>query len=469
MLSEPGIEALARESARTASCTDVDLRSEVAKEVEELSRLYDFLAITTVAAIAPWGRSGSLLLASYFDGHDQVMALPALRSNWIYIFFAAHPTLSLREKLLAYPSFNESHDPHSDAAGCGRSLFEGPFAVDRGRYSIVAQAVSEVYDTLPPEFASSSKGFFIAVHATFDRCLGRRPRTRTPVIVCALHEWDNPTATGLIEDFPDARFIQTVRDPISSVDRLFDWFFDPNLLSARQPTAEERAGGARHAKRSASILASWMALHHIVDADQIHPRARGRTRVVRFEDLHHGTAATMRDLAKWLGMEPTPALTESTFAGRAYVVDRGGKSWSGARRERLRRDQRNLSRPDRGLIYALFKENFRAWGYPCPKAFDSRLVRLAVLLLAVPRLTRMEMIVARVAWRRRIWPWIKQGQWRTPVDTLARISFSRAAICQLVIREIPRRLIRSTLPVELSGAKESPFDVPSGGAGLPVA
>lgn len=451
---------IARETETNIHCTDDETRAEVAREIEELSRHYDFVGIDTVAAIAPWGRSGSILLASYFDGHDQVMALPALRSNCIYIFFAAYSTLSLHEKLLAYPSFDESHDPHSDAAGCGRSLFDGPFAIDRHRYSIVAQAVSAVYDTLPPEFATSSKGFFIAVHVTFDRALGRRPRTRTPLIVCALHEWDNPTATHLLEEFPNARFIHTVRDPISSVDRLFDWFFDPNLLTERQPTAAERAESAGRSARYISVLAAWMALRQIIDADRPHRVTEGRTRVVRFEDLHHRTADTMRDLAGWLGIAFASLLTESTFAGRPYVVDRGGKSWSGPRRERLKRDSRNLSRMDRALIYALFYENCLAWGYPCPRVFDYRLLRLAVILLAALRPTRMEAIVAKAAWRRRVWPWLKQGQWRVPADTLARIAFSRAAICHLAIREIPRRLIRRTHPVELSGAKETPFDEP---------
>jgi Sulfotransferase family len=460
MLAGSGAQAPARETEARVPCADDDLHAEAAQEMEELSRLYDFVAIDTVAAIAPWGRSGSILLASYFDGHDQVMALPALRSNSIYIFFAAHSTLSLHEKLLAYPSFEEAHDPHSEAAGCGRSLFDGPFAIDRRRYSIVAQAVSAVYDTLPLEFATSSKGFFIAVHVTFDRVLGRRPRSRTPLIVCALHEWDNPTATHLIEEFPNVLFLHAVRDPICSVDRLFDWFFDPDLLTDRQPTAVERAERARRSGRSASVLAAWMALQHIVDADRPHRLSAGRTRVVRFEDLHHRTADTMRDLAGRLGIEFTPSLTESTFAGKPYVVDRGGKSWSGPRRERLRRGSPNLSPMDRALIYALFYENCLAWGYPCPRAFDYRLLRLAVMLLTVLRPTRMEVIVAKVAWRRRVWPWLKRGHWRTPVDTLARIAFSRAAICHLALREIPRRLIRRTHPVELSGPKESPFDEP---------
>jgi hypothetical protein len=295
---------------------------------------------------------------------------------------------------------------------------------------------------------------------TFDRVLGRRLRTRTPAIVCALHEWDNPTATHLIVEFQNARFIHMVRDPICSVDRLFDWFFDPNLLTDRQPTAAERAESAGRSARYASVLAAWMALHHIIDADRLHRVAQGRTRVVRFEDLHHRTADVMRDLAGWLGIEFAPSLTESTFAGRPYVVDRGGKSWSGPRRERLKRDSRNLSRMDRALIYALFYENCLAWGYPCPRAFDYRLLRLAVMLLTVLRPTRMEVIVAKVAWRRRVWPWLKRGHWRTPVDTLARIAFSRAAICHLALREIPRRVIRRTHPIVLNGAKESPFDEP---------
>lgn len=439
-----------------------DLRAEVAQDMEELRRHFDFQGITQVVAIEPWGRSGSILLASYFDGHEDVMALPALRSNGIYIFFAAYSPLSLREKLIAYPLFDESHDPHSDAAGCGRSLFEGPFAVDRRRYLAAALAVCAVYEALPPQFANSGKGFFIAVHVAFFRALGRRPRTPTPLIICAQHERDNPTATHLVDDFPDVRFIHTVRDPISAVDRLFDWFFDPKLLPDRQPTAAERAreGDARPA-RYISVLAPWMVLRLMIDAGRPHRGTAGRTRVVRFEDMHHRTGEIMRDLAAWLGLPFSAALTESSFAGRLYVVSRDGKGWSGARREKLKRESRNLSRKDRGLIYGLFHDSFAAWGYPYPKSFDYRLVRLAAILFGALWPTRMETIVSKAAWRRRIWPSLKQGRWRIPADTLARIAFSRAAIVYFAVREIFRQQFRPEHPVELDSAKESPFDQPA--------
>ena len=44
-------------------------------------------------------------------------------------------------------------------------------------------------------------------------------------MVYAQHEWDAEIANRILEDFPAARFIHTIRDPISAFDRLFDrWF-----------------------------------------------------------------------------------------------------------------------------------------------------------------------------------------------------------------------------------------------------
>src|SRR5580698_8953040 len=83
MSTGSGAQALFREAEGQFPFAPDDLRSEVARDIEEFGR-YDFQGIDEVVAIEPWGRSGSVLLASYFDGHDRVMALPALRSNGIY-------------------------------------------------------------------------------------------------------------------------------------------------------------------------------------------------------------------------------------------------------------------------------------------------------------------------------------------------------------------------------------------------
>lgn len=455
-------QALVQEAEeRSRASSSEGAHADLAGVVQELCSDYDFLGMDRVVAIEPWGRSGSILLGSYFDGHEDVLALPALRSNGLYVFFDTYPTLSLREKLIAYPLFDEYYDPHSDAAGCGRSLFEGPFSIGSREYRMAALAVCEAYQSLPPAFAGSAKGFFIAVHVAFNRALGRRPRSSRPLIVCAQHERDNPMGTHLIEDFREARFIQTVRDPVSSVDRLFAWFFDPKLLPDRQPTKAERAErGEAAPAHYASILASWMVLHLSIAADRPHQGAEDRTRVIRFEDMHQRTHQTMHELADWLGLAASATLTESTLAGKPYVVAKDGKAWSGPRREKLKRESRNLARRDRALLYGLFHGNFVAWGYPYPKVFDYRLARLAGVAVAAVVPTRMEMIVARTAWQRRIWPSLKRGRWRILADTVGRIVYSRLAIASLAIREIPRRVIRRRSPIQVGGAVESPFNEP---------
>ena len=61
------------------------------------------------SAILMWGRSGSLLLASYLDGHEDVIMLPELCGWRLYEFFERFQSLPLRDKLIAYPAFEPDY------------------------------------------------------------------------------------------------------------------------------------------------------------------------------------------------------------------------------------------------------------------------------------------------------------------------------------------------------------------------
>ena len=65
-------EILLRANALFRAEQSKDLRGVIAEKIEDL-RHYDVLAMDRVVAIMMWGRSGSLLLASYLDGHEDVM------------------------------------------------------------------------------------------------------------------------------------------------------------------------------------------------------------------------------------------------------------------------------------------------------------------------------------------------------------------------------------------------------------
>jgi len=415
-----------------------NLRSVIADKIEGL-RHYDVLTMERAVAICCWGRSGSLLLASYLDGHEDVMMLPATRSAGIYIFFERYQSLPLRDKLIAYPAFTELWDSAGEENGFGRSFFEGDFAISPAHYYAAVQAILEVYGTWPPEFLASRRAFFLFVHIAYNLALGRRPASLRPLIVYAQHEWDNVMAAHLIEDFPQAKFIHTIRDPISSFDRLFDWWFQAALLKPKDPLRESNETRPQPGRR-VSAVAPWKVLRHLIDADRPHFGMESRTRALRFEDLHCDTAETMRALSDWLGLPHQATLLDSTFNGIPYVVARDGKAWSGPRLEQAQRHSRNVSLKDRALLFALFYENFVAWNYPCPKIFGNPMVRCLVLVLFPLVPMKAEICVARTVFKWRVLPALKDGNLSIVMNSLLRILFCRLGIIWLSMRELVRRL-----------------------------
>src|ERR1017187_6882568 len=105
-----------------------NLRSVIADKIKDLQH-YDVQAMDRVVAIGFWGRSGSILMASHLDGHDDVLMLPGTQSDEIHKFFELYASLPLHQKLLAYPAFTKLDDKTSEGAGVGGSLFDGPFAI----------------------------------------------------------------------------------------------------------------------------------------------------------------------------------------------------------------------------------------------------------------------------------------------------------------------------------------------------
>jgi hypothetical protein len=395
----------------------MDLRGLIAEKMEDLRR-YDVQAMDRVVAILCWGRSGSLLLSSYLDGHEDVMMLPEICGWRLYEFFERYPSLPLHEKLIAYPAFDSTY---------GR-FFDGDFAISPARYYAAVQAILEFYREWPTEFLESRRTFFIFVHIAYALALGRRPASSNPLIVYAQHDSSNRVAAHLVEDFPEAKFVHTVRDPISSCNGMFQFIF----------------GSLAEAFPRTYVLAPYSALACLANQDVPHFRMESRTRTIRFEDLHCDAAETIRDLTAWLDLPYQATLADSTFNGIPYVVKRGGKAWSGARLDQTQRQSSNLSRKDRALLHALFYENFVEWNYPCPKMFGHPIIRCIVFvaLFLVPMKT--EMIAARAVFKRRIMPALRQGKTWHAIRCLLGIGFCRFQIISLLIPVFFRRFVYGT-------------------------
>ncbi len=384
-------------------------------------RHFDLAGMQRVVAICAWGSSGSLLLASYLDGHDDVIMLPAYTGCALYAFFDKCPSLSLRDKLLAYPFLDEGHFEF---------FFQGEHAVSGAEYLAAVNAACEVYRDSPAEFRESRGMFFRLLHVVHCVALGRLPAGPRPMIVYQLHAPDEQRAKYLVEDFADVRFIHTVRDPITNCSRLFEQSF--------------KVTGSRAAGNVITVLT-------IQDAP--HLNMESRTLAVRFEDMHLRVGETMSAVADWLGLPDQPLLLESTFSGRPWTVTRGTMIWSGAQPAQAVPDWRNVSFTDRCLLYAVLYEDFAAWNYPCPKIFRHAPVRILTCLLLVLIPMKMELILARRA--------LSSGNRREMGRGLVRFCIARAQIIALLAVELYRRLAFPVRVLPLRGSAGPAHAAPS--------
>jgi hypothetical protein len=427
--SSPIYELLSRAEAEFREERASDLRDLIAQKTEDL-RGYDVLSIDRVASILCWGRSGSLLLASYFDGHEDVLMLPELRSEGIYQFFEQYRPLSLRNKLIGYAALGPTYP----------QFFEGSFAISRSHYYAAVEAIVESYKDCPAELLESRRVFFVLVHIAYNLALGRRTSAR-PLIIYAQHEADDRAARQLVEDFPCATFLQTIRDPLSCYNSLVRFMVE---------------GWSRACRNEVYRFAMLGTLASTGRA----PRGmESRTRTIRLEDLHRNPASIMRDLADWLGIDYQNILLESTFNGIPYVVTRNairdGADWCGRNLEQTRRIAPDLTRKDRALLFALFYENFVQWKYPCPKILGNRLVRCLVVagLFVFPLNT--EGYVARAVWKHRALPSFRRRDLRDVIRCFAGIALIRFKTMSLLVLIVAKRCLNPPVLVQVQAENES--------------
>jgi hypothetical protein len=390
---------------------DKGVQSLVPGMMEDIRR-FDVAGMERAVAIIACGRSGAELVASFLDGHDDVIMLPTLQGDRIYQFFERYESLSLHDKLIAYPVFSADFI-HSD-------FFQGAFPIGAAGYYAAVKAVFEVHGNSAQGFLESRRAFFQFLHVVYCVALGRRPASPRPLIVYPQHGWNDQLARRFVEDFPQARFIHTVRDPITNCGRFFDYRIKMTDLY-REP----------------ALIPAYV-IWNLSRRDVPHRGMESRTLAIRFEDLHLHPEKTMRAVANSLGLPYQPSLLESTFNGVPWIVRRGTSSWSGARAEQAVRDSRNISVTDKGLLYALLYEGFVAWNYPCPKIFKHSVVRLlyCALVLIIPM--KMEFIAAHEFIKKL--PTLRDGRLRYAFKGPVNILICRFAIMSIVIVDLCRRL-----------------------------
>ena len=393
----------------------------------ELLEHYDVAGMQRAVAVCFWGRSGSHLLASYLDGHDHLVLMPENRGEAIYEFCQKFPALTLWERLIVYPTFVASKQ-----WGAGAEFFGGPHAIAPAHYYAAVHGLFAAYGEQPAQWLGARQRFVQFMHVAYAVATGRRPAIPRPLIIYAQHWTSEYRAQEFIADFPEGRFLHTVRDPISALDSWFE----------RQIDMQRERRGGRLELASGYINPATETFRSLLRWDEPHAGMALRSRALRFEDLHLSPAATMRRLAEWLDIPFRPCLLESTFNGVPFVWKSEGMSWVGANPGNARRRSRNLSRLDRWRMFALLRGNFLAWGYPIPRPLRRRLTCLIItgLLLWLP--TRMERLTAGLVLRRQALPALRAGRAAFAAHAPYFLLTQRLLMMRMLAAETRARLLR---------------------------
>lgn len=356
------------------------------------------LALDRLVVIYYYGRSGSVFLQSLLDNHPQVVTAAGPYLQNIHVFWEQYGQLPKEDFLRQfYVSFAPIFDATVDSTGfycpsgraCGLTTM-GPdrdviLRLDESRFR------QHLVTLVGPFQRLCRRYFFQAVHAaywlSFNDSLGGKE-----VIV---HQFHNGPARGqytllhkimkrpdpylplnrLMLDFPAARHVHMVRQPLKTLASHFAAHTDPSL-DANFPGTFMRGADAASKVLSLTLLGG----------EPVTPEAAPLAVGVRLEDLHEAGEATTRKLAEWLDLPWDDSLLSSTFQGVQWWNVVGAPVVSGFNKAVIQQDKSSIYNGlDNLRLKVLLATKFRRWGYDLPWLYHTRLAQWLILpLLWVP-------------------------------------------------------------------------------------
>ena len=335
--------------------------------------------VPRVVAVQNHASSGSSFVYSLFDSHPQVLQLPFDHGKRIYIFLLKHQHLSAKQQVETFVSANASWFDETLARRQRHQHYLGMHHLgpDANETTVVPrdEFSAALVDYLKRLDGPWRKRFFAAVHLAYASALGRSVQFPA-VLLFFIHSLPADFAQMLVEDFPDTRFLYTVRNPVQNVGSQVKHYLTNPVL----------AGYWNH---NISQIAIGRILADIgVDKvdQQMHgdrpyfPSYEDRSRAVRLEDVHERPDATLRSICDWIGIRWHESLTQSTCNGKrwwnkASNVQRGGFGTSAIRQTHVD----IISRFDRARLTAVARNKCRVWNYPTNWFFESRIGRWILL------------------------------------------------------------------------------------------
>ena len=328
--------------------------------------------LNQVLAILFYGRSGSFFLQSLLDGHPNLIALPPYLPQTYYEFWRAYGHLTA-SKLIDefadyYATLFDARNPCKSPIPGGPNTGEncglvsmGPeqnevLGVDRGKF------MDSLKNIIGPEKTISRKFFYQAIHVAYTEALERPGVDPHPIMMVQLHAPHPERMREILEDFPETKFLQAIRQPLQTLGSIFESYYkdDP---------------------KESGLTMKGILLE--ADLSFVKPEC---FRAVRLEDLHQASRETLQKICRWLGIPWDDVLLKSTFDGKQWWNVKGGPRISGFSNKTMAKQHGSyITGFDRFRFNILLAEKYRIWNYSYAPWHLNIVTRIFVLpLLFIP-------------------------------------------------------------------------------------
>lgn len=343
----------------------------------------------SVVAIQNYGPSGSLFLQSLLDNHPQILSMPALYNTGFYYFWESKNNLS---DVGLVDSFIQRHDYWflRDKAIKGWGLHQVGENMDQSVY-VDQNNFHNHLSNMIPESGFSRKSFFVAIYYAYSLALGRK--IEEPVVLLfPIHSSPRHHAQYLVEDFPDTKFIHTIRDPIegmgSSIKHIVYYKLPVNPLECT------------FAQIINDYTMCWPGVKRYVYGDRPYFVERQEfEKAIRLEDLHNRPKETLLSLCRWIGVKWDRCLLESTFDGKKWWNRPESVRLSGFGTQVISNKHDDLfSQFDKLRLYCLLYPKYKIWNYDLPLMAKSAFFQIAVFpILLLPYKCEFRLLNYRIA------------------------------------------------------------------------
>jgi hypothetical protein len=306
----------------------------------------------------PYGRAGSLLLQSLFDGHSNVVTLPYFGPMYGLIPASiADLDRQIDWFVATFPAVFDTSKGYFGAVGDTVSGKFGPngdedLIVAPAEFKTTFLAIAKDYAIGADAKSLSRREFFICAHLAYGRCARRLDVAEIEYIFYDPHtadEWK-----PLLDDFPGLYFIAMTRDPRQ------DWTSWRKLHSlamrrdiSRIPPICLFLSEYKYSKFSHALI----GLIERLPVDHV--------RVIDLEMLHVMNRTAIVHLCGWLGIAFDECLMQSTFNGRLWSGNATNLNKASSFNPKMTRDawRKDLPETDRHLIEMLVPGSIKFLGY----------------------------------------------------------------------------------------------------------